>query len=147
MPMLLDHDFDPAKALAEFERTCGDAGAVVSFLGRVRAEGGVETLELQSYPGVTEEGIRAAIQAAQSRWPLSAVKVIHRIGRMRPGAPIVLVMTAAKHRRAAFEACDFLMDYLKTEAIFWKRQTGAQGTQWIEPRAEDYEDKNRWSRT
>ena len=147
MPEILDTPFDTAGALADFEKTCGDAGAVVSFLGRVRWQDGVTSLELQSYPGVTEDGISCAMCEAQDRWPLTALKVIHRIGKMAVGDPIVLVMTASKHRRAAFEACDFLMDYLKTEAIFWKKQTGPDGTEWIEPRPADYNDNKRWSKT
>jgi molybdopterin synthase catalytic subunit len=93
----------------------------------------VQTLHLQAYSPMTENGIRDAVDDAQQRWSLSAVQVIHRIGDMAPGDPIVFVATAASHRRAAFEAADFLMDYLKTEAIFWKKEITASESRWIEP--------------
>ncbi len=144
MISLLKQNFNPTTALASFEKNCGDAGAVVSFLGRVRAENGVRELYLEAYPEVTETGIEAAKQRAESRWSLTACHIIHRIGTILAGDPIVLVMTAATHRRDAFQACDFLMDYLKTEAIFWKRETTDKGSEWIEPRAQDYKDSKRW---
>ncbi len=138
--------FNPGNRLNTFSQTCGDAGAIASFIGRVRGQSGsVNQLRLQSYPGVTEQGIEQAIEQAKERWPLSAVLIIHRIGAMGVGEPIVLVATASKHRRAAFQSCDYLMDYLKTDAIFWKHQSGPDGGQWIEPRRQDYADKTRWS--
>lgn len=146
MIQISDTPFDPVAKLASFNTANSDAGAITSFLGQVRhEENSVHELYLESYPGVTEAGIADAVSKAKTRWKLMGVLVIHRIGAMRVGEPIVLVATAAKHRRAAFEACDYLMDYLKTEAIFWKRQTGADGSEWIEPRDEDYRDSNRWS--
>ncbi len=138
--------FDPGKHINEFAKKCTSAGGIASFLGQVRSENNtVSTLTLQSYPGVTEQGIQGAEENARLRWELEDIFILHRIGTMQAGDPIVLVLTAAKHRRDAFEACDFLMDYLKTEAIFWKKQTGQNGTQWIEPRTEDYQDNKRWS--
>ncbi|RZV41444.1 MAG: molybdenum cofactor biosynthesis protein MoaE [Acidimicrobiales bacterium] len=143
---ILDSSFDPGKRLNSFSKTSGNAGGIASFIGRVRGErGDVSGLYLESYPGVTEKGIQSATDAAVKRWALVDVLVIHRIGTMSPGEPIVMVITAAEHRRAAFEACDFLMDYLKTDAMFWKKQTGADGEKWIEPRTEDYKDRERWT--
>jgi molybdopterin synthase catalytic subunit len=148
MIRITDHPFQVADAVAEFERQSTGAGAIVTFSGLVRpqsAEGVVQTLHLQAYSPMTENGIRDAVDDAQQRWSLSAVQVIHRIGDMAPGDPIVFVATAASHRRAAFEAADFLMDYLKTEAIFWKKEITASESRWIEPRAEDYRDRTRWN--
>jgi molybdopterin synthase catalytic subunit len=148
MIRITDHPFQVADAVAEFERQSTGSGAIVTFSGLVRpqsAEGVVQTLHLQAYSPMTENGIRDAVDDAQQRWSLSAVQVIHRIGDMAPGDPIVFVATAASHRRAAFEAADFLMDYLKTEAIFWKKEITASESRWIEPRAEDYRDRTRWN--
>jgi len=143
---ITDIPFDPMAKLAAFTKANKDAGALTSFLGQVRDESGdVNELYLEHYPGVTEAGIADAVSEAKARWKLTGVMVFHRTGSVDVGEPIVLVATAAKHRRAAFLACDYLMDYLKTEAVFWKRQSGKNGTQWIEPRAEDYKDNDRWS--
>lgn len=137
--------FNPGNALNGFSQSCSDAGAIASFLGRVRGENDlVTTLSLEHYPGVTEAGIFKTAAEAKRRFSLSALSIVHRYGDMSVGDPIVLVMCAAKHRRDAFLACDFLMDYLKTEAIFWKKQYGKDGAIWIEPRANDYEDAKRW---
>ena len=147
MIRLTPEPFDAADELKAFEKTIGDAGAIVSFTGLVRAQsadGPVRTLHLQAYSPMTENGIAATVQAARERWPLSGVRIVHRTGDMAPGDAIVFVATASAHRRAAFEAADFLMDYLKTEALFWKKETSASGTKWIEPRPEDYQDSARW---
>ena len=143
----------PLKASAllnEFEKTAMGAGAIVSFTGLVRAEaaaGQVKGLFLQAYSPMTENGIQAAIDEAKARWPVPIVSVAHRVGEMMPGEAIVFVATASAHRRAAFEAADFLMDYLKTKAVFWKRETTDQGDAWIEPRADDYVDAERWTKS
>lgn len=139
---------DPGAALNAFEASANGAGAVVSFTGLVRPSsqhGDVSTLHLQAYSPMTERGIQEAITKTQKRWPLNAVKVIHRIGDMQPGDTVVFVVAAAKHRRDAFEAADFLMDYLKTNAVFWKKEITAEGEVWIEPRPEDYRDNARWA--
>lgn len=139
--------FDPEAELATFRSSLKNAGGLVSFTGLVRpsSQGGeVSVLSLQHYPGMTERGIAEAVAGVASRWPLEAVLVIHRVGEMAPHEPIVLVATASVHRRAAFEAADFLMDFLKSRALFWKSETGAQGREWIEPRDEDYADAARW---
>jgi molybdopterin synthase catalytic subunit len=107
----------------------------------------VKTLHLQAYAPMTEHGIAKAAAEANAQWPLDALMVIHRVGDLAPGEPIVLVATASAHRRAAFEAADFLMDYLKTEAVFWKKESTDSGSHWVEPRPEDYSDRDRWSKT
>ncbi|MEH6696588.1 MAG: molybdenum cofactor biosynthesis protein MoaE [Hyphomonas sp.] len=138
---------NPIAELGAFQDRIGDAGAIVSFTGVVRSRSGlgdVLSLHLQSHPTLTEQGIATAIDTAHARWPLTASLVRHRIGEIGPHEPIVFVATAANHRRAAFEAADFLMDYLKTEAIFWKKEITATGTTWIEPKENDYKDRARW---
>jgi molybdopterin synthase catalytic subunit len=124
-----------------------DAGAVVSFLGLCRDEGGrLKALEIEHYPGMAEEEIGRVVEKANSRWPLLGVTVIHRFGLIAPGEPIVLVLTASAHRRAAFEAADFLMDYLKTSAPFWKREHLVDGGlgPWVESKVSDMDDAARW---
>lgn len=146
MLQISDTSFDPGNCLNRFTKSSGNAGGIASFVGRVRGEkGDVANLYLESYPGVTEKGIQTAIDTATKRWTLIDTLVIHRVGTMMSGEPIVMVITAAEHRRAAFEACDFIMDYLKTDAVFWKKQTGVDGEKWIEPRTEDYKDRERWT--
>ena len=140
---------DVSALLKAMEADCPQFGGVVTFSGLVRphASGGaVQSLFLQSYTPMTENGIRAAMDTAKSRWSLDACTVVHREGEMVPGDTIVFVATASKHRRAAFEAADFLMDYLKTKAVFWKKETTEAGATWIEPRAEDYDDASRWTK-
>nr|WP_070959489.1 molybdenum cofactor biosynthesis protein MoaE [Hyphomonas sp. Mor2] len=144
---LTEDSLDASALLQAFEHSAQGAGAIVSFSGLVRPEatgGEVQGLFLQAYSPMTENGIQTAIDDAKSRWPLSEVMVAHRIGEMKPGDTIVFVATASKHRRAAFEAADFLMDYLKTKAVFWKRESTDRGDAWIEPREEDYSDADRW---
>ena len=122
----------------------GEIGAVASFVGYVRADGGVTALELEHYPGMTEASIAAIVAEARARWPLLGVRVIHRIGRLPVGAGIVLIAVASAHRGAAFSACEFIMDYLKTRAPFWKKAFTAQGGQWVEARVSDDAAATRW---
>lgn len=139
---------DASEALRLFEQNTGGAGAIVTFSGQVRPDaeaGRVETLHLQAYSPMTESGIETAINEAKTRWSIDRVCVLHRIGDIAPGETIVFVATASKHRRTAFDAADFLMDYLKTEAVFWKKEGTTSGDQWIEPRADDYVDAARWT--
>lgn len=151
MITLTDRPFDATEKLAAFTTRAGGAGAIVSFTGVVRPvskSGPVSNLFLEAYSPMTENGIRAAHDDAVRRWPLEAAEIVHRIGDMSPGDAIVFVATASTHRRAAFEAADFLMDYLKTDAVFWKKETRANGDEvWIEPRNEDYTDRARWDQT
>lgn len=139
--------FDPEAEVSTFRQTASQSGAIVSFTGVVRPSGqagAVSALTLQHYPGMTERGIGEIVAGAADRWPLEAALIIHRVGELAAHEPIVLVATASQHRRAAFEAADFLMDYLKSRALFWKSETGEDGKRWIEPRADDYADAARW---
>lgn len=141
----------PDRELAEFiSRLAGD-GAVVSFVGLARSRdangGAVGGLYLDSYPGMTERSLEAIAAAALARFAVSAVQVVHRCGAIAPGEPIVFAAAAAPHRRAAFEAADYLMDRLKTDAVFWKREDGVDGSRWIEPTEADRADRARWSDT
>lgn len=124
-----------------------DIGAVVSFTGLVRdfnERPEVTALTLEHYPGMTEAALDDIVTEAEARWPLDGVRVIHRIGRLAPGDPIVLVVVASAHRRAAFEACDFIMDYLKTRAPFWKKEHATDGDYWVAERDSDHADAHRW---
>lgn len=145
MIRLADAPFDPGQALADFCRGRTETGAVASFTGLARAESGrTSVLELEAYPGFTEKAIALHEAAARERFGLQDVLIIHRTGAIPPGEAIVFVATAAAHRRAAFEACDFLMDYLKSRAPFWKKETGPGGARWIEPTDRDRDDLARW---
>ena len=141
--------FDPGAELSAFEKTAGGAGAVVSFFGKVRGAAGDKTVSclfLEHYPGVTERSIAEIEAEAKKRWSIDDALIIHRVGMLAPGEPIVMVCVAGKHRREAFEAADFLMDYLKTEAMFWKKEIREGGEAWIEPRDADYKDAARWTK-
>jgi len=138
--------FGPADARREAGGggSCDDIGAVVSFCGRVRG-GSVTALELEHYPGMTERSIDAMVGSAARRWPLLAVQVVHRVGVLAPGETIVWLAVAAAHRAAAFAAGEYLMDYLKIAAPFWKRERDASGTwRWVEARSSDDERARRW---
>lgn len=142
---LADRTFDPGVLLTEFCAGRSEVGAVATFTGIARAEGGqASILELEAYPGFTEAQIANVAEEARTRFKIDDLLVRHRVGRIAPGEPIVFVATAARHRRAAFEACDFLMDYLKSRAPFWKKEHGPDGARWVEPRREDYSDAARW---
>lgn len=136
--------FDPAAELARFGAAHGDAGGIVSFLGQVRAGEGVDALELRHFAPLTLPGMEELAARALARWPLAGLLVIHRSGVMAPGDPIVLVAAAARHRRDAFAATDFVMDHLKGDSWFWKRERANGEWRWIEPRAEDHADRQRW---
>ena len=140
--------FDPGALLARFSAGRTDCGGVVSFTGLARAatDGvAVATLELDAFPGFTDQVIEAIAAEARARFAVQDLMVVHRYGPIAPGEAIVFVAAAAEHRRAAFEAADFLMDKLKTQAPFWKKETGPDGERWIEPREPDYQDVARWS--
>ena len=137
--------FDPGAVLTEFCRDRQEVGAVATFTGLARAEtGATVALELEAYPGFTEAEIGKVAERARARFSLADLSILHRVGQIAPGEPVVFVATAARHRRAAFEACDFLMDYLKSKAPFWKKEHGPAGARWIEPRADDHADLARW---
>jgi molybdopterin synthase catalytic subunit len=136
---------DADAEIAAFRSSCAASGGLAFFVGQVRADGGAATsLALEHYPGHTEREIEKLCETAARRWTLDALNVIHRVGEMSAGEAIVLVSAASPHRRAAFLAVDFLMDYLKSEAPLWKRESSGEGWRWVEPRAEDYTDKARW---
>lgn len=145
---LAEASIEPGALLASFCAGRSETGAVASFTGLVRGEqGGAESLELEAYPGFTEAAIREIVEAAIARFALQDALVVHRVGPMAPGEAVVFVATAAAHRRAAFEACDQIMDYLKSRAPFWKKQHGPDGGRWIEPTAADISDATRWDET
>ena len=141
---LLDKGLSVGEALAAFNTAHGEAGGVVSFLGKVRPDGDVRALELSHYEPLTLPGMRELTEAARDRFALDGALVWHRIGVMTPGEAIVLVATAARHRRDAFAAADYLMDHLKSAAWLWKREKRADGWHWIEPREADHTDLARW---
>ncbi len=146
---LLHDSFAPDRLLAEFLATIGeDDGAAVTFTGlaRGRSKSGdpVDQLLLEHHPRLTAQSLQAIAEAGAAKFAVSAVDVVHRCGTIRAREPIVWVATASAHRRAAFEAADYLMDRLKTEAIFWKREDGASGSAWIEPTADDHRARARW---
>jgi molybdopterin synthase catalytic subunit len=148
MIRLLDQPFDPGACLGGFCRDRAEVGAVATFTGLARAEAGqTSILELEAYPGFTEARIGEIAETARARFGLDDLMILHRVGAIAPGEPIVFVATAARHRRAAFEACDFLMDYLKSRAPFWKKELGPDGARWIEPRDQDHADIARWETT
>jgi molybdopterin synthase catalytic subunit len=143
-------DFDTAREIALLSKGRTDIGAVVSFSGICRGnEDGeaIAALSLEHYPGMAEAEITRHANEAMARWPLNGLTIIHRTGRIRPGENIVLVVTASSHRQAAFQAAEFLMDYLKTSAPFWKREEREDGESWVEAHAHDDEAAARWTRS
>ena len=142
-------DFDLGAEVAALRAGDGGVGAVASFIGTVRdrAAAGPDTvrMELEHYPGMTEAAIESMVDAAMQRFRIRAVRVIHRVGVLEPGAQIVLVVVASAHRGDAFAACEFLMDYLKTQAPFWKKETRPDGSaEWVDARVEDDAALERW---
>jgi molybdopterin synthase catalytic subunit len=139
-------DFDVGAELSILGEVAG-AGAVASFIGHVRGGEGADAIDamtLEHYPGMTEKSLAEIVAQAQERWPLLGVRVIHRVGRLLPGERIVLVGVASRHRQAAFEACAFIMDYLKTQAPFWKKEHTAHGARWVDARESDEAAASRW---
>ena len=142
--------FDVGVELASFGRGRTDVGGVASFVGRVRDEHDgepVTAMTLEHYPGMTERQLEAIEAEARTRWPLQDSLIIHRHGRMLPGEPIVLVATASAHRQAALEACAFLIDWLKTQAPFWKLEDTASGPRWVNADTRDDALAARWAKT
>lgn len=142
-------DFDPGAEAARLTQGRTDIGAVVTFCGICRdheSGHGVNAMTLEHYPGMAEEEIARHVAEAEARWPLLGVTVIHRFGRMTPGDNIVLVVTASAHRQAAFEAASFLMDYLKTQAPFWKREERPDGSGWVAAKEADDDAAARWGK-
>lgn len=150
-PLILvqEADFDPA-ALGE-KLTVGrtDVGALVTFTGLVRdlpGTGGLSSMTLEHYPGMTERELARIAEEAAERWPLQGIVMVHRYGRLTPGERIVMVATASPHREAAFQSASFLMDYLKTKAPFWKKEASDKGETWVEAKASDDSAATRWSK-
>ncbi|HZY19346.1 MAG TPA: molybdenum cofactor biosynthesis protein MoaE [Ramlibacter sp.] len=142
-------DFDVARELAQLRQADHRVGAVCSFVGTVRAAspGASETvldMELEHYPGMTEKSIEAMIEEAHRRFDIYAARVVHRVGLLRPGEQIVLAAVTSAHRGQSFQACEFLMDYLKTQAPFWKKERTPQGARWVDARVSDDAALARW---
>jgi molybdopterin synthase catalytic subunit len=140
-------DFDPRELQAALTADDHGVGAVASFVGLVRAGDAQEQLhhlELEHYPGMTERSIQTIVDAARQRWDIAAASVVHRIGRLAPGEQIVYVGVSSRHRGEAFLACEFIMDYLKTQAPFWKKETTASGASWVDARESDEAAALRW---
>ena len=139
--------FDPGVEVNALHAANVGIGAVVGFVGYVRdfnAGQEVAGMFLEHYPGMTEKALAKIAVEAEQRWPLLRLEILHRVGALEPGEPIVFVGTASAHREAAFEACNFVMDYLKTRAPFWKKEHGSTGASWVEGRASDQQAAQRW---
>jgi molybdopterin synthase catalytic subunit len=143
---------EPFDVAAEQARLCTDnpgVGALVSFVGLMRDYNdgrAVTRMRLEHYPAMTEKALGAIVQEARARWDLLGVRIVHRVGELKPGDPIVMVAVTSGHRGEAFRACEFLIDYLKTRAPFWKKETTAQGERWVDARETDDAAQARWRR-
>jgi molybdopterin synthase catalytic subunit len=140
-------DFDAGAEIAALAADDVDAGAVASFVGLVRQDkhdGEVAAMTLEHYPGMTEQALAGIVAQARERWQCRNVRVIHRVGKLLPGERIVFVGVASAHRHDAFAACEFIMDYLKTQAPFWKREETAAGGRWVDARESDDRAADRW---
>ncbi len=137
--------FDPGTVLNDFAADVGNAGALVSFTGVVRDDtGDLQHMLIEHYPGMTEKAIGDMMDTAKARWNLTACSVIHRHGKLAPNEVIMMVLTASSHRVEAFAAADYLMDYLKSRAPFWKKEVSAKGTTWVESKDADEAALDRW---
>lgn len=144
-----DTPIDVAAEIAALSRGQSDAGALVTFTGICRGEEEgtpIAALVLEHYPGMAEEEIKRHVEEAKKRWPLLGVRIMHRVGRITPGETIVFVATASAHRQSAFAAAEFLMDYLKIRAPFWKKVERADGTHWVAARQKDDDAAERWKK-
>jgi len=147
--------FDPGAELSRFSANNAKSGAICSFTGQMRDFQGadrasgqaVTTMELDHYPGMAERQLTELCEQARSRWPLDDICVVHRFGVLKPTEPIVFVATASAHRGEAFAACEFLMDWLKTQAPFWKKETGPAGARWVEAQSADDARAERWNKS
>jgi molybdopterin synthase catalytic subunit len=141
-------DFDVGAEIAALQRGRTGIGGLAAFVGLVRdtaGGSGIRAMTLEHYPGMTERALEAIEAEAMKRWPLEAALIVHRYGRLEPGERIVLVVTASAHRAAAFESCEFLVDWLKTKAPFWKLEETQDGARWVEAQASDDDAAKRWS--
>jgi len=143
-----EEDFDLSHEMAQLRAGNAKVGAIVNFVGTVRDlnEGAsVAEMELEHYPGMTEQSIQAIIDQAKARWPIYGALVIHRVGPLKPMDQIVLVAVTSPHRGEAFSACEFIIDYLKTEAPFWKKEQTPEGARWVDARTSDDDALRKWS--
>ena len=140
-------DFDPGRELEALTAGNHKVGGLAVFIGLVRdmvQDEAVGAMTLEHYPGMTEKSLGKIVETAQQRWEILDVAIIHRIGELKPADQIVLVSVASAHRKAAFAACEFIMDYLKTDAPFWKKETNEQGESWVEAKQSDNEARENW---
>jgi molybdopterin synthase catalytic subunit len=146
--LICEQDFDVAEEISHLRAGDGGVGAVVTFVGTVRdrqgLQQGISSLELEHYPGMTEASIEAMIDEAMTRFDIRDARVVHRVGVLQPLDQIVLVAVTSAHRGQAFQGCEFLMDYLKTQAPFWKKETSAEGARWVDARVTDDQALQRW---
>lgn len=141
-----EQDFDVAEVNRELLAGRSDVGAVASFIGLVRdlPTTRLKTMTLEHYPGMTEKSLQNIVESANQRWEILDCAIIHRVGELKPADQIVLVSVLSAHRKAAFQACEFIMDYLKTDAPFWKKETNDQGEKWVDAKESDSRAKNQW---
>jgi len=139
-------DFDLTTEVSHTRNNNPQIGAIVSFIGTVRDlhPGSISSMTLEHYPGMTEKSLKSIVTETRERWDLQNITIIHRIGELKVNDQIVLVVTTSKHRQAAFESCHFIMDYLKTDAPFWKKESIKQKMEWVKSRESDDEQKKRW---
>ena len=139
-------DFDLASEVELIKSTNSSIGAVVSFIGTVRdlTSESLVSLTLEHYPGMTEKSLRSIAEKARKKWEIESVTIIHRVGTLGIGDQIVLVITSSKHRQAAFDSCNYIMDFLKTDAPFWKKEASNKEEKWVGKRESDEEQKKRW---
>ena len=139
-------DFDLTKEVELIKSTNSNLGAVVSFIGTVRDLEGesLVSLTLEHYPGMTEKSLSTIADKARKKWQLESITIIHRVGTLSVGDQIVLVITSSKHRQEAFDSCNFIMDYLKTDAPFWKKEVSDKQEKWVDKRDHDEKQKKRW---
>lgn len=141
-------DFDAGQEIRQLQSSRTDIGAIVSFIGLVRdmnQDESIHQLTLEHYPGMTEKALENIIEQAKQRWCIQEALIIHRVGTMNPGDQIVLVVACGAHRGDTFAACEFMMDYLKTEAPFWKKESTPNGARWVEARESDETARQRWA--
>jgi len=144
--LVQEEDFDIAEVNRELCAGRSDIGAVASFIGLVRdmPQNRLQKMTLEHYPGMTEKSLGKIVETAQQRWDILDAAIIHRVGELKPTDQIVLVSVVSAHRKAAFAACEFIMDYLKTDAPFWKKETDDQGENWVEAKASDSDARGKW---
>ena len=141
-----EEDFNIAEVNRQLCAGRSDVGAIASFIGLVRdlPQHRLHKMTLEHYPGMTEKSLAKIVETAQQRWEILDAAIIHRVGELKPADQIVLVSVVSAHRKAAFAACEFIMDYLKTDAPFWKKETDEQGESWVEAKASDNEARGKW---